>query len=115
MARTLTPAQRRALLWLVRHDGEQSAGRMMIAGHIAPQTIHNLSDALLIRVRYAQVWGSGKRPIESVRLTEAGRAAVATTIPPPACDHDWRQVEMDAQECAQCGATRPAYSGWQPF
>jgi hypothetical protein len=25
---------------------------------------------------------------------------------PPACVHDWRQVELDAQECQQCGAIR---------
>lgn len=29
----------------------------------------------------------------------------------PACDHDWRQVELDGQECIRCGASRQAISG----
>ena len=111
MKRKITLAQRRALLWLAQHDGEQSMRRAMIEGNIAARTIHNLAYDRLISARYAQVWGSGKRPIESVRLTDAGRTAVSAE-----CPHDWRQVELDAQECRLCGATRLAFgSGYESY
>lgn len=74
MARTrkVTPAQRRALLWLADHDGEQKVSLL----DVSPQTLHNLIYDRLITAKYATVWGSGHRPIETVRITAAGRAAV---------------------------------------
>ena len=58
---------------------------------------------------------SGCGVVEVTRLERVVFDTATQEWRTPPCDHDWRQVEMDAQECAQCGATRHAYSGWQPF
>ena len=73
MARRVTPAQRRALIWLLKHDGTQKMSDLMMAGNVGAQTVHNLVYDRLIRAKYADVWGSGARPIETVSLTVAGR------------------------------------------
>jgi hypothetical protein len=101
MKRRITAAQRRALLWLAQHDGDQSMMRLMGDGHVAVQTVHNLIHDKLVHARYARVWASGARPIESVGLTAVGRAMVSAE-----CPHDWRQVELDMQQCERCNATR---------
>jgi hypothetical protein len=103
----ITPAQRKALLWLAQHDGWQRVRDM----DVATQTLHNLAFDRLIAVKFARVWGSGPRPLSEVRLNAAGRAAVESF-----CQHEWRQVELDGQECTRCGATRLAFgSGYESY
>ena len=121
----ITPAQRRVLRWLAAHDGWNRLRDIDIT--IASQTLNSLAYDRLIAIKYAQVWGSGKRPFESIRINTAGHAALghserdlaeqtrrAADAEKARCQHDWEQIELDWQECRVCGMARQmAYPGWQ--
>ena len=73
MARKVTPAQRRALLWLAKAPGDtQKARDWMISANVSAQVVHNLQFDRLICV-VSRSWNNS---IETVRITAAGRAAV---------------------------------------
>ena len=70
----ITPAQRRALLWLAEAPGDiQRASHWMIGANVSAQTVHNLHHSGLIRV-VSRGWNNS---IDTVRITAAGRACVA--------------------------------------
>lgn len=110
----LTPAQKRALRWLANATGDmQKANHWMIGANVQAQTAHNLHRAGLIRVVDRSWDGS----MNIVAITATGRAAVSgESSPVKTCQHDWRQVELDAQECHHCGATCSAFSsGYESY
>lgn len=73
MTHRITPAQRRALLWLARAAGDtQKASHWMIGANVSAQTVHNLHHDGLVRV----VSRSWNESIDTVRITAAGRAAI---------------------------------------
>lgn len=77
MARKITPAQRRALLWLAKAAGDtQKLSHWMIGATISAQTVHSLHYDGLIRV-VSRSWDDS---IDTVRITAAGRAAVAAEL-----------------------------------
>ena len=89
--RKITPAQRRALLWLVKAPGDtQKASHWMIGANVSAQTVHNLHRGGLIRV-VSRSWDNS---IDMVRITAPGRAVVAQ-------QHQWLKTKYYPVDVSQ--------------